>query len=73
MVSLEELGFSPSNKPRKWVYKNVMNLSQFMVNSILKDSFEMEGTENLEEDYYQMFLCNHKFYTDPILRRWQRA
>lgn len=67
MVDLEDLGLTTSTKPKPKVYKNLMKFSQFMVNHILKDSFGMHGEENLEEDYYQMFLCSHRFYTDPIL------
>lgn len=65
MVSLEDLGIL--HKPSEKVYKNLMKLSYFMVDHILKDSFELYGKENLEEDYYQLFLSDHKFYTDPPL------
>ncbi len=67
MVSLEELGLTTSSKPNEKRYKNLMRFSQFMVNHALKDAFEIKGQKNLEEDCYQLFLCNHKFYTDPIL------
>lgn len=67
MVSLEDLGLSAKHKPSEKVYKKLAKLSKFMIENVLKDSFEMYGTENLREDHYQMFLCDHKFYTDPIL------
>ena len=65
MVSLEDFGIK--HKPSEKVYKNLMKFSYFMVDHVLKDSFELYGKENLEEDYYQMFLCDHKFYTDGVL------
>ncbi len=63
MVSLEDFGIK--QKPNEKVYKNLMKFSQFMVDHVFKDSFELYGAENLREDSYQMFLCDHKFYTDP--------
>lgn len=54
-------------QPSEKAYKNLVKLGQFIINHLWKDSFESYGTENLEEDYYQMFLSNHKFYTDPII------
>jgi 1-acyl-sn-glycerol-3-phosphate acyltransferase len=65
MVSLEDLGIL--HKPNEKVYKNIMKFSHYLVDHVLKDAFELYGKENLEEDYYQIFLCNHKFYTDPPL------
>lgn len=65
MVSLEDLGIK--HKPSEKVYKKVMKFSHYLVNHVLKDSFEFYGKENLQEDYYQIFLCDHKFYTDPAL------
>ncbi|MDP2906797.1 MAG: 1-acyl-sn-glycerol-3-phosphate acyltransferase [Nanoarchaeota archaeon] len=65
MVSLEDLGIL--HKPNEKVYKNIMKFSHYLVGHVLKDAFELYGKENLEEDYYQIFLCNHKFYTDPPL------
>lgn len=67
MVGLEDLGISPKHKPSEKIYKKLAKLSKFIIEDILKDSFEMHGTENLREDCYQMFLCDHKFYTDPVL------
>lgn len=63
MVSLEDFGIK--QKPNEKVYKNLMKFSHFMVDHVFKDAFELYGTENLEEGSYQMFLCDHKFYTDP--------
>ncbi len=65
MVSLEDLGIL--HKPNEKVYKNIMKFSHYLVDHVLKDAFKLYGKENLEEDYYQIFLCNHKFYTDPPL------
>jgi len=65
MVSLEDFGIK--HKPNEKMYKNLMKFSHYLADHVFKDSLELYGKENLEEDYYQMFLCNHLFYTDPPL------
>ncbi|MBM3200592.1 hypothetical protein FJZ53_06655, partial [Candidatus Woesearchaeota archaeon] len=65
MVNLEDLGIK--HKPSEKIYKNIMKLSYFLVDHVFKDSFEFFGAENLREDCYQLFLCDHKFYSDPAI------
>ncbi|MBU4500992.1 MAG: 1-acyl-sn-glycerol-3-phosphate acyltransferase [Nanoarchaeota archaeon] len=66
MVKLEDLDI-PYPDPSEKAYNNVIKLAYFLVERVLKDSLEFYGSENLEEQHYQIFLANHKFYTDPIL------
>jgi len=64
MVDLEDFEIS-LYKPDKKKYQQVMKLGHYIKDRVVKDAFEFYGEENLEEDYYQLFLCDHKFYTDP--------
>lgn len=66
MVSLEDLGVSSFWKPSPRIYKFVMDSFHFIVDHIKKDFLDVHGLENLDEDYYQLFLCGHKFYFDPV-------
>lgn len=64
-ISLQDLGLSGS--PSENIYKNLAKFSNFLLNTVLVNTFEMSGTENLKNDCLQMFLCNHLYYTDPVL------
>ncbi len=66
MVSLEDLGINSSG-PNEALYRKTTWIGHFIINHIFKGTFDFYGTENLEEDYYQLFLSDHKFYTDPII------
>jgi len=66
MVDLKDLGI-PWPKPNEKLYGNVVKLGYFLINNVFKDSFEFYGSENFEEEHYQLFLADHKFYTDPML------
>src|SRR3989339_131387 len=64
-ITLKDLGLS--GQPNESIYKNLMKFSNFLLNTVLANTFEMSGEENLREDCFQIFLCNHLYYTDPVL------
>lgn len=64
-ITLKDLGLP--GQPSESIYKNLMKFSNFLINNILANTFEMSGTEHLKNNCLQIFLCNHLYYTDPVL------
>jgi 1-acyl-sn-glycerol-3-phosphate acyltransferase len=69
-----ELGLT--HEPREGLYKRLAAtglslLSRGILNKLIGKryvgNFEVFGQENLRHDHFQLFLCNHLFYTDGVL------